>query len=123
MSALVIEPPATSGPASSRRSPPARPRRTAGRPPAAVIRSASHRVAPPAHRGRPSAAAPAKRPRLPDRPAAPTTTWQLTDRGVAVIVVAMLMIMAAAAMVVGLTALRVTGDSYVGAGQSQFSTR
>lgn len=38
--------------------------------------------------------------------------WRLTDRGVAVVLMAGLMIMVAALTVVGLTAFRVTGDSY-----------
>ena len=39
-------------------------------------------------------------------------TWQLTDRGVAVLLVAGLMIMVAALTVVGLTAITVTGEGY-----------
>ena len=39
-------------------------------------------------------------------------TWRLTERGVAVVLVTGLMIMVAALTVVGLTALKVTGDSY-----------
>ena len=56
---------------------------------------------------------------------APTRSagWQLTDRGIAVILVVMLMIVVAALAVIGLTALRVTGDGYVAAGQFQSSTR
>ncbi len=38
--------------------------------------------------------------------------WRLTDRGVAVVLVVSAMIMAAAISVVGLTAMRVTGDGY-----------
>lgn len=49
--------------------------------------------------------------------------WQLTDRGIAVILVVMLMIVVAALAVIGLTALRVTGDGYVAAGQFQSSIR
>jgi hypothetical protein len=52
----------------------------------------------------------APQPRFARAEAAPT--WQLTDRGVVVVVVTGLMIMVAALAVVGLTALRVTGDSY-----------
>ncbi|HEY5783300.1 MAG TPA: hypothetical protein VIT65_00830 [Microlunatus sp.] len=39
-------------------------------------------------------------------------TWRLTDRGVAVLLVAGLMIMVAALTVVGLTAITVTGEGY-----------
>lgn len=39
-------------------------------------------------------------------------TWQLTDRGVAVLLVAGLMIMVAALTVVSLTAITVTGEGY-----------
>jgi hypothetical protein len=38
--------------------------------------------------------------------------WRLTDRGIAVIMVTGLMIVAAAVMVVSMTAIRVTGDGY-----------
>lgn len=38
--------------------------------------------------------------------------WRLTDRGVAVILVTGLMIMVAALTVIGLTAMKVTGDGY-----------
>ena len=51
------------------------------------------------------------------------TTWQLTDRGIAVVLVTILMIVIAAVAVIGLTALRVTGDSYQGYGQSQSALR
>ena len=51
------------------------------------------------------------------------TRWRLTDRGIAVILVVSLMIVIAALAVVGLTALRVTGDGYVAAGQFQTSAR
>lgn len=39
-------------------------------------------------------------------------SWHLTDRGVAVVIVTGLMLMVAALTVIGLTALRVTGDGY-----------
>ena len=51
------------------------------------------------------------------------TSWQLTDRGIAVVLVSILMIVIAAVAVIGLTALRVTGDSYQGYGQSQLAQR
>ena len=40
------------------------------------------------------------------------SSWRLTDRGVAVVIVTGLMIMVAALTVVGLTAMRVTSDGY-----------
>jgi hypothetical protein len=52
-----------------------------------------------------------------------SATWRLTDRGIAVVLVIGMMIMVAALVVIGLTALRVTGDGYVAHGQSQLSTR
>jgi len=42
--------------------------------------------------------------------------WRLTDRGVALVLVTGLMILTAALAVVGLTALRVTGERYQDAG-------
>lgn len=47
--------------------------------------------------------------------------WQLTDRGIAAILVALTVITVAAVMVVGLTALRVTSPTYQAYGQSQLS--
>lgn len=44
--------------------------------------------------------------------AAGELTWRLTDRGIAAVVVAGLMIMVAAMTVVGLTAAKVTGEGY-----------
>lgn len=43
---------------------------------------------------------------------AAAVTWRLTDRGVATVLVAGLMIMVAALTVVGLTAFKVTGEGY-----------
>jgi hypothetical protein len=48
-----------------------------------------------------------------------STSWQLTDRGIAVILLGALMIVVAAVAVIGLTAFRVTSDSFQGYGQSQ----
>lgn len=48
------------------------------------------------------------------------TTWRLTDRGIAAIMVVGLMIMVAAATVIGLTAFTVTSEDYRPAGQSAF---
>ena len=47
-----------------------------------------------------------------EAPRATAPAWQLTDRGVAVLLVAGLMIMVAALTVVGLTAVTVTGEGY-----------
>jgi hypothetical protein len=44
--------------------------------------------------------------------------WRLTERGIALVLVAGLLIVTASLTVVGLTALRVTSDSYQAAGQS-----
>jgi hypothetical protein len=44
--------------------------------------------------------------------ASPAASWRLTDRGVAVVLVAGLMIMVAALTVIGLTAAKVTGEGY-----------
>lgn len=46
------------------------------------------------------------------------TVWRLTERGIALVLVTGLLIVTAAVTVIGLTALRVTGDSYAPAGQS-----
>lgn len=50
-------------------------------------------------------------------PTLTTATWKLTDRAVALVLAAVLAIAAAAVVVVSLTALRVTGDTYLPAGQ------
>lgn len=44
--------------------------------------------------------------------ARPATQWRLTDRGIALVLITGLLIAAAALSVVGLTALRVTGEHY-----------
>jgi hypothetical protein len=48
---------------------------------------------------------------------------RLTDRGIAAVMVVGLMIMVTALVVIGLTALRVTGPGYAPAGQSQLVRR
>jgi len=48
---------------------------------------------------------------------------RLTERGIAVILVVALMIAVAAAMMIGLTALRVTSPDYLPQGHSQFAQR
>lgn len=55
---------------------------------------------------------PAPEPATASVEAVPHVGWQLTDRGVAVVLVVGLMIMVAAMTVVGLTALKVTGGGY-----------
>ena len=49
--------------------------------------------------------------------AAPAAGWRLTERGIALVLVAGLLVVTAALTVVGLTALRVTGERYADAGQ------
>lgn len=49
--------------------------------------------------------------------------WRLTDRGIAAILVAAMMIVFAGALVVGLTALHVTSATYQSSGQSQLARR
>jgi hypothetical protein len=49
-----------------------------------------------------------------DRPSA----WRLTDRGIALVLVTGLLIVTAALAVVGLTAVRVTGERYSDPGHS-----
>jgi hypothetical protein len=46
------------------------------------------------------------------------TSWRLTDRGIALVLVTGLLIVTAALAVVGLTAVRVTGERYSGVGHS-----
>lgn len=48
------------------------------------------------------------------RPAAGGAGWRLTERGIALVLVTGLLIVTAALTVVGLTALRVTGERYAG---------
>ena len=52
------------------------------------------------------------------RAVAAGSSWRLTERGIAVVLVTGLLIVTAALTVVGLTALRVTGERYAGAGQT-----
>jgi len=46
------------------------------------------------------------------------SSWRLTDRGIALVLVTSLLIVTAALAVVGLTALRVTGERYAAVGHS-----
>ena len=50
-------------------------------------------------------------------------SMRLTDRGIAAVMVVGLMIMVTAMVVIGLTALRVTGSGYAPSGQSQLVGR
>jgi hypothetical protein len=52
-----------------------------------------------------------------DRPQTAAAGWRLTDRGVALLLVTAAMIVTAAVVVVGLTAIRVTGERYQSYGQ------
>jgi hypothetical protein len=56
------------------------------------------------------------------RPPAPSI-WRLTDRGIALIIATGLAIATAALVVVGLTAWRVTSDTYAPLGQVQNVSR
>jgi len=103
---------ASTRPLPSRRLRPRRPGRGSGRAASPTLRPATFWPAPagsrsPRTHGRSCA--------MPTSQLAATTsepTWQLTDRGVAVLLVAGLMIMVAALTVVGLTAITVTGEGY-----------
>jgi hypothetical protein len=66
-------------------------------------RSVDHVALPAQLRARPCSISPA-----PNRP----VDWRLTDRGVAVVMVIAAMILTAALVVIGLTAVRVTGPDY-----------
>jgi hypothetical protein len=104
---------ASTRPLPSRRLRPRRPGRGSGRTASPTLRPAGFWPTP-AAAGRPrthgrSCVVP------PPQAAAATVsepTWQLTDRGIAVLLVAGLMIMVAALTVVGLTAITVTGEGY-----------
>jgi len=56
-------------------------------------------------------------------PTQSSASMRLTDRGIAVVMAVGLMIMVTALMVIGLTALRVTGPGYVPSGQSRLVGR
>jgi hypothetical protein len=73
----------------------------------------------------PSLAASARRPPQAciAEPALSSASMRLTDRGIAAVMVVGLMIMVTALVVIGLTALRVTGPGYVPSGQSQLVGR
>jgi hypothetical protein len=51
-------------------------------------------------------------------PLAPTRSWRLTDRAIALVLVTGLLVVTAALAVVGLTAVRVTGERFHAAGSS-----
>jgi len=48
---------------------------------------------------------------------------RLTDRGIAAILIAAMLLLVSAAVVIGLTAIRVTGADYVSYGQSSVMER
>ncbi len=111
--ALLSRPATATRPASPPRAP-GRPLRRAGRglgpqarPPRAVPVGGA-RVLRPTSCTVPSARVPA--------PAA-TTAWRLTERGIALVLVAGLLVVTAALTVVGLTAVRVTGERFAGSSQ------
>jgi hypothetical protein len=56
-------------------------------------------------------------------PTQSSASMRLTDRGISVVMAVGLMIMVTALMVIGLTALRVTGPGYVPSGQSRLVGR
>ena len=94
---------------------PARPGRRTGRGTGPEARPTRRLDAPPVIRSRDGAqscsvTAPA--------PAAQPARWRLTDRGIALVLVTGLLITTAALVVVGLTALRVTGERYHHVGES-----
>ena len=58
-----------------------------------------------------------------NRSSQPATSWRLTDRGIALVLVLTAMIVLAALSVIGLTAWRVTSPGYQASGVSQVSQR
>ena len=118
MTATTIERPRPMTRASRVTSPattPVRPRRHDGRGTAPFARP-SRAVAPPTVRAARSPGAQACA--LPMTTVGVHATWRLTDRGIAVVMVTGLMIVITALVVVGLTAVRVTGEHYQVQGQS-----
>lgn len=114
--------PDRAGRASATTTAPVRPRRRTGRGTGPEARPARRPAAPPVVRsaGIPSHGCSVTVP-LPAPPRAPRAEkahWQLTDRGIALVLVTGLLIAAAALAVVGLTAIRVTGERYHHHGQS-----
>jgi hypothetical protein len=126
MNVTTLETPATTsaplrpsaGPTSAPTKVPSRPRRRTGRGKGPEARPFRALPAPGVTRSpklRPQACsipAPAAVPL--DRP----SSWRLTDRGIALVLVTGLLIVTAALAVVGLTAVRVTGGHYSDAGHS-----
>lgn len=104
----------------------AAPVRAPGRPGRRHGRRHGRGSGPQARPARPLTGAPARRPAVPrpqscsveapGRVVPGTGAWRLTERGIALVLVTALLIVTAALTVVGLTALRVTGDRYAGAG-------
>ncbi len=93
-----------------------RPARRAGR--SVSLQSRPVRLVPPPV---PAAARPVIGPTIRSCAVAEGTRWRLTDRGIAVIIVVGAMIIAAGVMVVAMTAVRVTSDTYQPSGLAEAS--
>lgn len=113
VNAGAISAAAGAAPTSRRTAAPTQPRRRPTRRPAHGTGRASAPVARPVRAVPAPTLAPGARTRARSCTveAAPAR-WRLTDRGIAVVLVTGLMIVAAAVAVVGMTALRVTGENY-----------
>jgi len=127
MSALTIEHRLTASPA--RRPPTDAPGRWS-QAPARPNRGTGRRTGPQARPGQAVEAPSLHRPAearvqgcLADAATSSPAAWQLTDRGIAVVLTVTVMIVFAALTVVGLTALRVTSPSYQPYGQTQLAQR
>ena len=103
---------ASTQPLPSRRLRPRRPGRGSGRAAAPTLRPAAFWPAPDEARSPRSHGRSCVMPQPQIAATVSEPTWQLTERGVAVLLVAGLMIMVAALTVVGLTAITVTGEGY-----------
>ena len=121
MDVTTLEAPQGAAPAGPRATRPAAPTRAPGRP----GRRAGRGTGPQARPARPlSGGTRVLRPQgcTVDAPAPRAVTagsgWRLTERGIALVLVTGLLIVTAALTVVGLTALRVTGERYAAAGQT-----
>ncbi len=99
-----------------RQQPGSRPARRAGR--SVSPQSRPVKLVPPPV---PAAARPVISPTIRSCTVAEGTRWRLTDRGIAVIMVVGAMIIAAAVMVVAMTAVRVTSDTYQPSGLAEVS--
>lgn len=119
MSVATIEPPVSASRSA--------PRSLSGARPSAPSRTRPRRSGPgvgPSARPAAPVAAPSLSPVRTPRPQScqadaapvPPRSWRLTERGVALVLVTAVLIVTAAVAVVGLTALRVTGDGYRSSG-------